>query len=466
MVMLRSQLKQGLKRLAGKVNRAITAYHSYINYIAPDANSAIASAQLGKDLTAKGMFAEAAGAYEQAIAFNPNLAWVHHNLAEVLTEQGDLAGAIAAYERAIALDPSSELSKGNLADVTNKRLDLARRFCAKPFEHGEISPGGDFYCCCPDWLPTSIGNLHKTNLMSVWNSDKAQDIRRSILEGDFKYCRATKCPLIASGHLPYKDQVSDPELKEIIDKGLTVLTNKPKVLNLCYDRSCNLSCPSCRTSLITIKGEEYTEKLKLQEDLLASGLDDAELLVVTGSGDPFGSHLYRELLTTLDTKQYPKLTIKLMTNGQLFTPQAWEKWHKINKSIRVVAISVDAANDETYQIVRRGGKLPNLLTNLEFISQLRQQGDLDYVEISFVVQQLNYKEMPDFVRMGKRFKFDKVSFAKISDWGTYSSELFTSQTVHSFSHPEHQEFLEIFKDPILTDSIVYLGNLTEFLPEK
>jgi MoaA/NifB/PqqE/SkfB family radical SAM enzyme len=267
-----------------------------------------------------------------------------------------------------------------------------------------------------------------------------------------------------NGTLPYKEDVSDSDLKEIIEKGLTVLKKKPKILNLAYDRSCNLSCPSCRTAQIMIKGEEYDEKRQLQDRLLAVGLDDAQELIVTGSGDPFASKLYRDLLATLDSDKYPQLRVHLMTNGQLFTPLAWEKWQKIQKSIKMVQISIDAASEETYRIVRRGGNFQRLLVNLEFVSSLRRKGALDWVSIEFVVQQANYKEMKGFVELGKHFGFDRAGFAGIRNWGTFGSKEFSLQTVHAPTHPEHYQFLEVLKAPIFKDSIVDLGNLTKFLP--
>ena len=142
------------------------------------------------------------------------------------------------------------------------------------------------------------------------------------LEGDYKYCNATKCPLLASKTLPLSDTIKDERLQTIIDGNLTELSYTPVVLNLCYDRSCNLSCPSCRPEIITAKGEEYQLNLKLQNELLNSGLNDTELLIVTGSGDPFGSRLYKELLASLDSSTYPRLTVKLMTGGAAITTRS------------------------------------------------------------------------------------------------------------------------------------------------
>ena len=341
--------------------------------------------------------------------------------------------------------------------------DISERFCEKPFEFFEVNERGDVFCCCPGWLPTPIGNLKNNDLTDIWNSDTAKDIRTSILDGSFKYCRAKECPLIGNDTLPYRKDVSDPYLKEVIQKKLIVLDKKPKTLGLSYDRSCNLVCPSCRTSKIMIEGEEYSEKHKLQNRLLETGLNDAELLIITGAGDPFASKLYRELLATLDADKYPKLRIHLMTNGQLFTPRSWEKWYKVHKSIKSIQISIDAASEETYQLLRCGGDFKRLLVNLEFIMSLRKQSIFELVSIDFVVQQLNYKNMKDFIKLGKYFDVDRVGFAGIRNWGTFNPEAFYGHSIHLPTHPEHQQFLELIRDPIFKEPLVDMGNLTEFI---
>ncbi len=402
---------------------------------------------------------------------------IHPNqmLDSVSHSESDLGIQLPEAENSLDRDDSVEksttaVSYQNLANPDRENAstendcdrDLAKRFCSKPFEYFDLTPNGDAFCCCSAWLPESIGNLHDDDFMEVWNSEKIREIRASILDGSFKYCRKNLCPEIQDGTLPYKRDVSEPDLKEIIENESTVLKKKPKTLNLAYDRTCNLSCPSCRTEQFTIKGKEYDKTLQLQERLLAGGLEDAQKLIITGSGDPFASKLYRDLLTDLDAEQYPQLAVQLMTNGQLFTPSSWEKWKKSHKAIKIARISMDAASEETYHIVRRGGTFQILLDNLEFVASLRRKGDLEHVRTDFVVQQANYKEMKRYIEYSKHFGFDVAAFSMIINWGTFGPEEFDSQAIQDLNHPEHEQFLEVLKDPIFDDPIVYLGNLTPF----
>lgn len=318
--------------------------------------------------------------------------------------------------------------------------------------------------CCPSWLDTPIGNLQYQSVEEIWNGKKAQELRRSILDGSFKYCNQSGCPFLQTISAPVEkiDDVADEDLKQVIEKKLTILPYGPREVNCSYDRSCNLSCPSCRTKII-VERKNKKQILEVQRKIHNEALKDAHLLYITGSGDAFGSPFFRKWLQTMKREDMPNLKkIHLHTNAQLLTPKMWSIIPKdIQHLIKSVEISIDAASSKTYSINRRGGSFEKLLKNLEFISELRKTGTLEWVGISMVIQENNFMEMPDFVRLGKRFHFDTVYFSKLVDWGTYPKEDFYHRAVHLPAHPRYSELTDLLKDDIFSESIVYLGNLTE-----
>jgi MoaA/NifB/PqqE/SkfB family radical SAM enzyme len=351
--------------------------------------------------------------------------------------------------------------------ASRERSGKPRLFCSQPFTRFEVlgdGQRGEVSFCCPNWIAKSIGNVTDKSVRDVWNSKAARDIRQSILDGSFKYCRADVCPYLQriEGPVQRVEEVRDARLLEIIRKELTVLPFGPSDIICCFDQSCNLSCPTCRTRVImeTSHGDAiFNIKKRLENEALR----DARLLYITGSGDPFGSPYFRRWLQTMKRASMPKLErIHLHTNALLWTKRIWESIPEETRVlIRSAIISIDAATPETYAINRRGGDFETLLERLAFVSGLRARGPLDYLEIHMTVQTNNYREMPEFVELGRRHHCDRVAFHKLLDWGTFTPEEFSARAVHHPDNPEHQAFLGVLTDPRLDDAIVYLSNLTD-----
>ena len=362
------------------------------------------------------------------------------------------------------------IQKGRFLDsegIINTDKKTEGKFCNKPLDQFEIHPSGTVSVCCMSWLPEKIGNMKDEGVKEIFNSKKAQKIRKSILDGSFKYCDHKLCPYIQNGSLPDKAEVADDRHKSIIENNQTK-DLEPTFYNLCYDESCNLSCPSCRKMKVSYyKGGVYETKKKMQDKIIAQDFgkphDNYCLVNVTGSGDPFGSKLFRELLFSIDGEKFPRVFFNLQTNGVMFTPKYWDKMKKIQKNINTVIVSYDAGTPETYQITRRGGNWDKLQENMKFLSSLRQKELINELRIDCVVQKSNYKELDKLVKIGLDLKVDKVFFSLLVDWGTWTPEIYKQNCVWKKENPEFKEFIKILRDPIFNDPIVNLGNLTEYI---
>lgn len=361
------------------------------------------------------------------------------------------------------------IKKGNFLDsegIINTDKKSKGKFCNKPFDQLEIHPDGSASVCCMSWLPEKIGNVKEEGVKEVFNSEKAQKIRESILDGSFKYCDHKLCPYIQNGSLPNKAEVTDDRHKSII-KSNQIKDLEPTFYNLCYDESCNLSCPSCRKNKIYYyKGGVYETKKKMQDKLIAHVFGKPHnnycLINVTGSGDPFGSKLFRKLLFSIDGEKFPRVFFNLQTNGVMFTPKYWDRMKKIQKNINTVMVSYDAGTPETYKITRRGGNWDRLQENMKFLSSLRQKGLINELRIDCVVQKANYKELHKLVEIGLNLKVDKVLFSLLVDWGTWPIQIYKQNCIWKKTHPEFNDFKSALQDPIFNDPIVDLGNLTEY----
>lgn len=344
-----------------------------------------------------------------------------------------------------------------------------QKYCTFPFENVEIHEGGDLYFCCPNWQKKPFGNCNSGSILDAWNSDAAQEIRASIIDGSYKYCNSM-CPHLQAGSLSDFSNLK-PEQKLFFSSNQTFLNIPPSRLMLCYDRSCNLSCESCRTQKILhgAESEQYKSYKKFTDqiikDFFSFSSDNEIRLNITGSGDPFASVTYRQFLENLDGSHFPKLKIDFQTNGVLFGPQMWDRLDKIRSNIGEIYVSVDAATEKTYRLVRRGGNWQQLLSNIEFLKSLRLKKEIDFLQVNFIVQQRNYLEMIDFVKMFNKKGIDSISFSLIDDWTTWNVRDYNKHAVWKSKHNEFSNFMKILADPVFNNPKIFLGNLTPFRPK-
>jgi len=350
----------------------------------------------------------------------------------------------------------------------NTEQNLQGRFCRNPFVQLDVYEDGRLYSCCSTWLPVPIGNLKRMSVDEAWNSRTSQLIRESIFDGSYRYCHQKVCPKIQGGTLPTIEEAREElALREVIDKRQTRLDDLPNFINLCNDASCNLYCPSCRVQRINYPhGKEYEKRQHLQDkltqELFSRPTHRSFTVNVTGSGDPFASTVFRNFLFNLNGDDFPNMRINLQTNGVLLTPKNWRRIRKIHRNIATVLVSFDAATEETYKITRRGGNWQWLLDNTARLGDLRKTGELGMLRLDFVVQQANFREMPQFVALAKSLGADQVAFSMVLDWGTWSIAEYEKQCIWKQDHPEFDEFIAVLEDPVFDDPFVALGNITEY----
>jgi len=348
--------------------------------------------------------------------------------------------------------------------------DMSGMFCSQPFENLEVDTVGNVRTCCAYWMNETIGNLSENSFDDVINSKKARQIRASIHDGSFIFCNKRTCPRIQSGGddaLVKISDVKDPRLLKIIENKETRLNNL-KFINFLWDLSCNLMCPSCRIGkIINTKGEDYNRSLDIQEKVtnyvIENNGDENVTFNITGSGDPFGSKIFRDFLINFDGKKHPNIQINLQTNGVMFTRKMWDMMSKCHDNINTILVSIDAASEETYDKIRVGGNWKILMENIRMLSDFKNDRLFDFLRLDFVVQVQNYKEIPEAVMLAESLSgVDAVSFSIITDWGTWPREEYEKHAVWMESNEKYNDFIRTLRDPILKSPKCQLGNITEF----
>jgi hypothetical protein len=368
-------------------------------------------------------------------------------------------------------------------------LDLRGRFCPRPFEvlvSGQSTrwneatnlteqvSGSTYLCDCAAWLPFVAGNVVEADSPdAVWNSEQAQEIRRSVLDGDYSYCSRTICPAIVNDALPRSEEVTSPRLRRIIERHETILEDGPRLIALGHDSSCNLACPSCRLGIIMADGVQNERLDRARDRVILPLLRDRQVgLHVAAWGDPFASRHYRSILQALGDPEFEGVKLYLLTNGLGLTPQVWTAMPHLAEKIVELRVSVDAATKETYENVRRPGRWEVIRENLSVMGEMSRAGTfrrnrfsggvqsvssdllldakapISFV-LSFVVQSANFREMPAFLTLAEEVDADGVVFQKYYSFGHEGAGAFSAKDVASAAHPEHLQLQAILQDPVL-----------------
>jgi MoaA/NifB/PqqE/SkfB family radical SAM enzyme len=294
------------------------------------------------------------------------------------------------------------------------------------------------YSCCPSWLPNRLSSLEE--IETAWETEEYKKIKNSIINGTYEFCSETQCPYLMELLTVGKKHTCFIEKSQFNEDNYKYPTN----INIAFDRSCNLSCPSCRTDKIMSNENDIVFIDNMIEQISDKFGKHLTLLYLSGSADPFASKSIRKFLLNFDKQKFEKLKrIHLHTNGLLLTEKIWNDLSHIHDIIKTLEISIDSSTKEVYEIIRRDGNWETLLKNLEFISKIKMGNK----RVSFVVQDSNYFQMEDFYNLMMKIFNNKVDvfFNKIQNWGTYSNAEFKLKQIWSEEHPEFEKFLEHLK---------------------
>lgn len=303
--------------------------------------------------------------------------------------------------------------------------------CKSAFENVEIHLNGDVFTCCPSWVSMfSLGNVFQENFENIINSQKAIEFRKKILNDDYSLCDRKRCI-----NFEFCDKSKFSETVEY-----------PKFVKFCYDKECNYRCITCRDSSFTNSEAElnfYDSKIY---DVFLPILKNAEIVSLSGSGDPLVSVHSRNLIKAI-IQEYPNIKFELHTNGSRFNHAIICDNLGILNQLSRVLISVHAATEETYKQITKRGNFTNVLKNIEWASELKKQRKIDKVSIIFVVHQLNYKEMPDFAKLAEKLGIESI-FWGVTDWGTSFTSQYKEIAVFEKNHPEFYKLKEIISNNI------------------
>ena len=261
---------------------------------------------------------------------------------------------------------------------------LQGKFCNTAWQTITIVvDGGVYTCLCAEWTNKRIGNILTTPLEDIYkNSKDLHEIRDSIRQGEFGYCRQNHCNVL--NNLPDKtdsDGVTDPVL--------------PAEIYLGIDENCNLKCYSCRSGL------QFTSEINPTVTAILDSLgktyrDHKEKVhvVCDGSGDFFTSKSYENFLYS---DQVPDCwEFSIITNGNLVSKRRAE-FERLRGRFRSIMVSIDAGTSDTYKKIR-GGNFEQVIAGLDLMAELKIP-----ISLLYVLQAGNGDDLLEFEKIANKY---------------------------------------------------------------
>jgi uncharacterized Fe-S cluster-containing radical SAM superfamily protein len=293
-----------------------------------------------------------------------------------------------------------------------------------------------------------IGSLLEHSFDELYHGDAANNLRNRLAEDDYCGCRIDACPYLSCGTVE--------ENKVEVDE----IPQYPESLWLAYENGCNYNCTTC----IMHERMEATDKTGLQErydiieDRIKEVLPHVKMISANGRGELFVSKRILKILQDWKPLAPPEeVSVLLETNGSLFDEEHFKQIANLGQYNLKVALTVMSFDEYTYQLLS-GTKLPisKLENNLRYVKSLREQGVINYLELATVVQDRNFRQLPEFTRRCiEEFGADVVRLRSFEPWGKKPIDVEWYTDVRNKYHPYHQEYLEIMKDPIFKHPKVY-----------
>ena len=233
---------------------------------------------------------------------------------------------------------------------------------------------------------------------------------------------------------------------------ININCESPKYITLSIESGCNVKCVFCRDDVVFVNKEE-TARLKnlIDTNYFIPLLKNTEVITLNGAGEIFVSKFCKLFIEKV-VKKYPKIRFEILTNGLLCNEKTLKEFKLINK-INEVTISLHAAKEKTYDKMVRGSNFKTVLKNIEYISSLKKKKKINELYLCFVITSINYKELPDFVKLA--YSFNAVPLIwEVRPYDFDNCKLIKEIEKYDVTrkeHPEHEKFLKVLQDPIMKD---------------
>jgi MoaA/NifB/PqqE/SkfB family radical SAM enzyme len=335
-------------------------------------------------------------------------------------------------------------------------------FCSLPFSALFLGPDGCIKPCCSS--RKSFGNLNEAPLEDILQSSTAQDVRQSIINGEWNDA-CTQCKNQEAQGAPSERNRDIDKFTEFFGENIDKTTYSLQRLDLRWSNVCNLNCVYCYeffsskwAKINNIKVNKLTEERVDSLLLLVDESKDGIHNVVMLGGEPLLQKPNERLIKILSNKNFYILTnfaIPLHSNQiaqQLF-----------NEPHATWAISFETVG-ERFEYVRRGSKWQIFLDNIEYYEK-SARGHIPLVSHSLysIYSAFNLVEFYEFII---EKKFNRVQWNLLESTGDFLDASIFKLPVKMKERAilEIDKCIELFPDaPGIDTLLIYKNTLMQLI---
>lgn len=305
-------------------------------------------------------------------------------------------------------------------------------------------------CRSCSWMQKNhMGSILENDFESLYHGEAASEVRKHLIDGTYENCKVDNCPYLANGTI-------EEHLLDISD-----IPQYPTELYLAYEGKCNYNCTCCTSyqNMQEAKQENWEDNYDKIEQEIRKILPHITTISANGRGELFCSSRILKLLSDWQPlAPESEISVILETNGSLFNEVNWKKIENLGKYNLRVAITVMSFQEDVYQYLS-GTRLPisNIINNLHYVKRLHEEGIINELELATVLQEQNFREMPEFVRKCiEEFGADVVRIRPILPGGMMQPHVQWFMDVRNPKHPYYYEYRKVMENPIFRNPKVLL----------
>ena len=262
------------------------------------------------------------------------------------------------------------------------------KFCNKPWREIHYYSSGEVGTCCREATGSHLLGHVSDDPLAIWRGMSFRKLRGVIEAGDVWEAGCGTCVDLS---LDVVNECFEGESRE---------SGMPQRVYFQLSYLCNMNCSHCSQAKARVSDPKVMQKFPLDcfKRIYGCFFPYALNWVFVG-GEVLANPNFFALLDLMNPEDNPHCRLNIVTNGHLLRDAlpSLQKFNKVN-----LHVSVDAASEETYRVVR-GASWRMLLLNVRAYRAWAERCDLDWTMIfNFLLMRSNIHEVPEMIRLAMR----------------------------------------------------------------